>query len=193
MTHMHTYSRLQIVRGYLVLPHAVPILAVLAATSGFAMVAAGGWPGLVSLGCLLGAMLGGQLAVGAVNELCDAELDAVARPEKPIPAGLVSRRGAAIVIVTGLAMMILFSLRFSFGAFLLCALGNGVGIAYSIWFKRTMWSWVPYVLAIPLIPVWVWTAIDLHSEQGAVGSLLSGGGSGAMRSRRTPPAGSVAV
>lgn len=149
-----------VVRAYLVLPHAVPILAVLAATGAFAVVAAGGWPGAADFVCLLGAMFGGQLAVGAVNELVDADLDRLSKPHKPIAAGLVSERGAVIVSLAGLTLMVLFSIRFSLLAFAFCALGNGAGIAYSVWFKRTMWSWIPYVIAIPLIPIWVWTALD---------------------------------
>ena len=156
----HRHSPAQVVRGYLVLPHAGPIIVVLTATAAFALVAAGGWPGLGTLAALLGAMLGGQLAVGAVNELVDAELDAVAKPSKPIPAGLVSRRGAWIVTIAGLVLMTILSLRFSVAVFLLAALGTGVGIAYSLWFKRTIWSWVPYLIALPLLPIWVWTALS---------------------------------
>jgi 4-hydroxybenzoate polyprenyltransferase len=160
MSHRPAPSRRQIVHGYLVLPHAVPILAVLVATSAFAFVAARGWPGIADFSCLIGAMFGAQLAIGAVNELVDADLDAIAKPDKPIPAGLVSRRGAMAVLVAGLLLMAAFSVRFSFNAFLLCALGAEVGIAYSIWFKRSIWGWVPYVLAVPLIPIWVWSALS---------------------------------
>ncbi len=155
-----TPSRMHIVRGYVLLPHVVPIIAVLMATGAFALIAERGWPGAWTMACLLGAMLGGQLAVGAMNELVDAELDARSKPYKPIPAGLVSRRGALGMVGGGLVMMAGFSLAFSLPAFLLCAFGNGIGIAYSLWFKRTIWSWLPYVVAIPLIPVWVWTALD---------------------------------
>lgn len=153
-------SRRQVLRGYLVLPHAVPILVVMTATAAFAVVAGDGRPPLGSLVCLLGAMFGGQIAVGAVNELVDADLDAVAKPNKPIPAGLVSRRGALTVAIVGLILMALFSLRFSVEAFALCALGTSVGLAYSVWFKRTIWSWVPYLIALPLLPIWVWTALS---------------------------------
>jgi 4-hydroxybenzoate polyprenyltransferase len=52
------------------------------------------------------------------------------------------------------------SLRFSIEAFMLCALGTGVGVAYSFWFKRTIWSWIPYLIALPLLPIWVWTALS---------------------------------
>ena len=154
-----TPSQRQKIKGYVVLPHAVPVVAVLLATAAFALVAARGWPGFTDLFCLLGAMFGAQLAIGAVNELVDADLDAQAKPDKPIPAGLVSRRGARIVAGAGLLLMTLFSFRFSFGTFLLCALGAGTGIAYSLWFKRTIWGWVPYLIALPLLPIWVWSAL----------------------------------
>lgn len=149
----------QVARGYLLLPHAVPIIVVMTATFAFALVAAGGWPGSGRMICLLGAMLGGQLAIGAANDLVDADLDALGKPAKPIPSGLVSRRGARLVIAGGLLLMAAGSLRFSLGAFALCALGTGAGIAYSLWFKRTIWSWVPYLVALPLLPIWVWTAL----------------------------------
>jgi 4-hydroxybenzoate polyprenyltransferase len=153
-------SARQVARGYLVLPHAVPIIVVMAATAAFALVASGGWPGSGRMVCLLGAMLGGQLAIGAANELIDADLDTRAKPSKPIPAGLVSRRGARLVVAGGLLLLVAGSLRFSLGAFALCALGTGAGIAYSLWFKRTIWSWIPYLVALPLLPIWVWTALS---------------------------------
>jgi 4-hydroxybenzoate polyprenyltransferase len=148
------------VRGYLVLPHAVPIIVVLAATAAFALVAAEGWPGTGTMVLLLGAMLGGQLAIGATNELVDVELDAVARPDKPIPSGLVSLRGARTMAGFGTAMMVALVLPLGWDALSLCALGTGAGVAYSLWFKRTVWSWVPYLVALPLLPIWVWAVID---------------------------------
>lgn len=149
----------QVVHGYLVLPHAVPIIVVMTATAAFALVAASGWPGLGQMARLLGAMFGGQIAIGAVNELVDVELDRVAKPDKPIPAGLVSEHGARIMAITGVSVMAVLSLTFGVDAFLLCALGTGAGVVYSFWFKRTIWSWIPYLVALPLLPIWVWTAL----------------------------------
>lgn len=153
-------ARRQVVRGYLVLPHAVPVAVVMAATAAFAVVAAGGWPGGGRLAWLLGAMFGAQIAIGAVNELVDADLDAIAKPDKPIPAGLVTRRGARMVATGGLILMVASSLRFSLDAFAVCLAGTGIGVAYSLWFKRTIWSWVPYLAALPLLPIWVWIALS---------------------------------
>ncbi len=160
MTHIVRPSWRQIVHGYLVLPHAVPIVVVMSATVAFALIASRGWPGTGPMAWLLLAMFGGQLAIGAVNEIVDADLDALTKPAKPIPAGLVSRRGAWTVAIAGCLAMAVFSLRFDIPVFLVCALGTGVGIAYSVWFKRTIWSWIPYLIALPLLPIWVWLALS---------------------------------
>ena len=150
----------QIIRGYLVLPHAVPVIVVMSATAAFGLIAAGEWPGLGPIARLLGAMFGAQIAIGAFNELVDTDLDAVAKPEKPIPSGLVSPTGAQAVVAIGLTLMAVLSLTFGIESLLLCAMGTVNGIAYSLWFKRTIWSWVPYLIALPLLPVWVWSALD---------------------------------
>ena len=160
MTKPGHHSRWQVVRGYLLLPHAVPVAVVMLATAAFALVATDGCPGASPMIRLLGAMLGAQLAIGAVNDLVDAELDAIAKPAKPIPSGLVSHRGALTVAITGLVLMTDLSLTFGAGSFLLCALGGSAGLAYSLWFKPTIWSWIPYLVALPLLPIWVWTALS---------------------------------
>ncbi len=165
MTAIDRPSRRDVIHGYLVLPHAVPIIVVMVATAAFALIAAGGWPGTARMTWLLLAMFGGQLAIGAVNEIVDVELDSRARPAKPIPAGLVSLRGAWAMVVVGLVLMTVASLTFGLPVFLVCALGTGVGIAYSLWFKRTIWSWVPYLIALPLLPIWVWLALS-HVDPG---------------------------
>jgi 4-hydroxybenzoate polyprenyltransferase len=160
MTAARRPTAAEVLRGYLLLPHAVPVIVVMAATAAFALIAAGGWPGADSMARLLGAMLGGQVAVGAVNELVDVELDRANRPDKPIPAGIVPERGARAVAIVGLVAMVALSATFGLASLLFCALGTGSGIAYSLWFKRTIWAWVPYLVALPLLPIWVWTALD---------------------------------
>ena len=145
--------------AWLVLPHAVPVLVVLAATAGFAILAVGEVPPPGTLARLLLAMLGGQLAIGAVNEVVDAGLDAVAQPTKPIPAGLVSARAALTLAGISLIGMLVFSAGFGATSVALCALGTGAGLAYDLWFKRSLLSWLPYLVALPLLPVWVFTAL----------------------------------
>ena len=150
---------LRTLHAYLVLPHAVPVLVVLATTAGFALIAAEGVPARGELARLLVAMLGGQLAIGAVNEVVDRELDAVAKPSKPIPAGLVSVRAALWLTGISLVAMAGFSASFGLASLMLCTLGTGAGLAYDLWFKRSLFSWLPYLIALPLLPIWVFTAL----------------------------------
>jgi 4-hydroxybenzoate polyprenyltransferase len=146
-------------RGYLLLPHLAPVLVVELATAAFAVIAWGGLPPAHRLGPLLLAMLGGQLAIGATNELVDLPYDTVGKPWKPLPSGDVSIRGAQAVLAVGLIMMVAFGSRFGALPFALLALGSGLGIAYDLWFKRTIWSWLPYLLALPLLPIWVFASL----------------------------------
>ncbi|MBA2595967.1 MAG: UbiA prenyltransferase family protein [Chloroflexota bacterium] len=147
------------IRGYLLLPHLVPVLVVELATATFAVIAWDGFPPARLLVPLLLAMLGGQLAIGATNELVDLPSDAVGKPSKPLPSGAVSLRGARVMTLVGLLLMIACGLPFGSLAFALLALGTGLGVAYDLWFKQTAWSWLPYLLALPLLPIWVFTAL----------------------------------
>jgi 4-hydroxybenzoate polyprenyltransferase len=147
------------VRGYLLLPHLAPVLVVELATAAFAVIAWGGVPPAHLLGPLLLAMLGGQLAIGAMNELVDLPLDTAGKPWKPLPSGDVSIRGAQTMVALGLIMMVAFGWRFGVLALALLGAGTALGIAYDLWFKRTVWSWLPYLLALPLLPIWVFAAL----------------------------------
>lgn len=147
------------VRGYLRLPHPVPVVVVELATLGFALIAWGGAPPPRLLLPLLFGMLGGQLAIGATNELADLPFDAVGKPDKPLPSGDVSPRGARAMVIGGLVLMTACGLPLGLPAFALLALGTGLGVAYDLWLKRSVWSWLPYLLALPLLPIWVFVAL----------------------------------
>jgi len=122
---------------------------------------AGAGAGLVAV--LAGAMLLLQLAIGAANDWADAPADATARRGKPVPSGLVGRPTAARIAVgattAGLALAALG------GPVALAVAGAGLaaGLAYDLRLKSTRWSWVPYTVGVPLLPVFAWV--------GATGSL----------------------
>ena len=102
------------------------------------------------------AMLAGQLSIGWSNDWIDADRDvAVARADKPIASGLVSRsavRGAAIA-----AVVVAVPLSLLLGP--LAALVNIIGIAsgwsYNAWLKRTPASGVPYLVTFGTLPLFV--------------------------------------
>lgn len=163
--------------GYLRLPHAVPIVAVLLATAALA-IAVGGWPPPWRLVPMLLAMLGGQIVVGVVNELIDLPADRATKPDKPIPSGLVSLRGARGALLFGLLLLIAAGGTIGPAGFALVALGNAIGVVYSIGFKRTAFAWVPYLIALPLLPIWVAVCLDAPAANllwlyplGAMGTL----------------------
>lgn len=150
---------LESLRGYLLLPHLVPVIFVEIATAGFAVIAWNGVPPFGLLVRLLMAMLGGQLAIGAINEIVDLPEDAIGKPHKPLPSGTVSMAGARAMVVMGLGLMAVFGLSLGPVSFGLLALGTGAGISYDLWLKRSSWSWLPYFIALPLLPIWVFVTL----------------------------------
>lgn len=115
---------------------------------------AGGDPGtVVRLGL---AMLGIQFAIGAINDLADADRDAGAKGSKPIPGGLVSPATARVVGGVALAAGLALAGSVNRGALVLAALGAGVGILYDLRLKGTPVSWLPFAVGIPLLPVFAW-------------------------------------
>ena len=124
------------------------------------MVAGGAVPVAIVLGLSMTLL---QFAIGTVNDLVDAPRDAGHKPGKPIPAGLVTVRGARVVAVgSAVAGLVL---AFVGGPWLvaLAAVVLAIGLAYDLWAKGTTLSWLPFALGIPLLPVYGW--------YGATGSL----------------------
>lgn len=103
------------------------------------------------------AMFGFQVSIGALNDLVDAPSDAHARPAKPIPAGMVSRRAAWMVVVGGGAIGLGLSLLVSPVAFALGSAGYACGVAYDLRLKRMGLGWVAFSAAFPLLLLYAWT------------------------------------
>jgi 4-hydroxybenzoate polyprenyltransferase len=100
-----------------------------------------------------------QVAVGIFNDYCDRDLDVIAKPQRALPAGLVKPQTA---LTTGwLAVVVGLSTAATFGiaSVLVLALAGGMGILYSVRLKRTALSWLPYAVAYPMVPVWVWVSL----------------------------------
>lgn len=110
---------------------------------------------------MLGAgMLCYQFAIGVTNDLADRELDARSGRAKPIADGRISagaaRRLAAVLIAAGLLATVALPLA----AFMVGIAGLGCGLVYNAGLKRTVLSWLPLSIALPLVPVWVFLAVD---------------------------------
>ena len=115
---------------------------------------AGGPPGVaLRLG---GSMLLLQFAIGGLNDLVDAPLDAGRKPGKPIPAGLVSVRTVRLVVASCVAAGV--TLALVSGPLLagLAAVVLAIGATYDLRAKGTTLSWLPLAVGIPILPVYGW-------------------------------------
>jgi 4-hydroxybenzoate polyprenyltransferase len=108
-------------------------------------------------------MLAIQLGIGAGNDWADAPADAVARPGKPIAAGLVGRAWAARIAVGASAIGLLLAALAGPIPLAVAAAGLAAGLAYDLRLKGTIWSWLPYAIGLPLLPIFAWV--------GATGAL----------------------
>lgn len=103
-------------------------------------------------------MLGLQFAIGAINDVADADTDAATKLSKPIASGLL-RRSTAGWIGIGCATVGL-AVYATFGPLLL-ALGVamlGIGLAYDLGLKRAGLGWLCFAAAFPLLPLSTWLA-----------------------------------
>ena len=118
-----------------------------------ALLAGGALPLAARLGVAMTLL---QFGIGIVNDVVDAPRDAGRKPGKPIPAGLVTvaaARAAAIVCFAagGLAAV---SVAPIVGVLALVVIA--IGLAYDLRLKGTDWSWLPFAVGIPLLPVFGW-------------------------------------
>lgn len=97
-----------------------------------------------------------QLGIGIVNDLVDAPRDAGRKPGKPIPAGLVpigpARALAVGCFAAGLGLAALIAPIVG----LLAVVVIAIGLAYDLRLKGTAWSWLPFAVGIPILPVFGW-------------------------------------
>lgn len=97
-----------------------------------------------------------QVSIGTLNDLLDADRDGGRVPPKPIPAGLVSPVKARVLWI-GSALLGLLLVVPSDGLTLVVAVvGLSIGYAYDRFAKGTEWSWLPFAVGIPLVPVYGW-------------------------------------
>lgn len=136
--------------------HPFPTLLNVAATAALAAVAWRGDPPPALLARLLGVMLLAQCAIGTLNDYVDRGLDARSKPWKPLVAGYLP---PPIALAAGLALAAAaLALAGTLGpaGFALAALGLACGLAYDLGLKRSAFSALPYMVAIPTLPIWVW-------------------------------------
>jgi 4-hydroxybenzoate polyprenyltransferase len=139
--------------------HPFPTLLNVAATAGLALVASGGNPDGGTLARMLVVMLCAQCAIGVTNDLYDRELDAATKPWKPLATGAVSLRAALALALAFIALTAALAATLGSAGFALALLGMACGLAYDARLKRTALSPLPFMIAIPTLPLWVWATL----------------------------------
>lgn len=107
------------------------------------------------------AVLAGQLSIGWLNDLLDAERDVeTGRTDKPLAAGEIGRRTVGVATVVAVAACAVLSVAVAGpvgGALHLVAVG--AGLAYDVRLKATRASLLPYLVCFALLPVFVVAAL----------------------------------
>src|SRR5579863_1726893 len=147
--------------GFYLLSHPVPVLFHIIAVSIFTFLAA--WPNFAwnIIVLVIAAHAAMQVSIAMINDYCDRRLDAIGKPQKPIPRGLVQPHeallgGFLLVLVMLLLLLPLNRLALVVSlCYLLLAQGYNLGL------KSTPLSGVVFALAMPLIPLYAFAGMGL--------------------------------
>ena len=156
---MASASRAARLLAWVRLTHPFPVLLKVLACAAFASIATSGVPALGPLAALLVAVCLVNAGIGALNDYCDRDLDAQSKPSKPLVQGLVQPWQALVVGIAALATGLAATRWLPWPARLSAVVYAAAGIAYDLGLKSTRWSWAPFVVAFPLLPIWSWTAV----------------------------------
>jgi 4-hydroxybenzoate polyprenyltransferase len=139
------------------LVHPFPSLLNSALVLGLALLGGGG----TRRAALLAAgMLGLQFCIGTVNDLFDERVDRAAKPWKPIPARIVSRRTAtATALIAGGGGLALAAAAAGLPSLAMAAAMLACGLLYDVRLKRTAWAWLCFSVAFAILPVYAWHGV----------------------------------
>jgi len=153
-------ARRSVLRATLSLLHTGPSLLV---TACFVAAAAAAWhrfPDPVTDLRLVAVMLPLQLAIGALNDLRDQDDDRVAKPEKPLVRGTVSRAIAAAASVAGFGLGLGMAATFPLPTLLLAGVCATAGVSYDLGVKHGMLSWLPFWVGFSCLPLTAGAAVQ---------------------------------
>ncbi len=158
------WTALRLLRAARVI-HPFPVGLNVAATVALAGIAVDGVPAAADLARLTVAMFCVQAAIGASNDYCDRDLDAITKPYKPIVRGLVEPNVA--LLLAALLALVAAALTATFGPLSLAvgACGLLAGLAYNFRLKRSVLSPLPFMVALPALPIWVWVSLDRFANE----------------------------
>jgi len=145
--------------GLLLVTHPIPSAMYVVAVGLFSALAADASHRSLSLSRLVLVLAGvacAQMAIGSTNDYRDRDLDRVSRPEKPIVRGLISSRDALMLALFATGGVLAFMAPLGVLPFILGICVEGLGLAYDLGLKGTVFSAFLYAVYFPLIPLLAW-------------------------------------
>ncbi len=139
--------------------HPVPSLMTVLAAGAFVLLAARGLPPLGRLLHLLLIETAMQFSISAFNDYFDREVDR-GRPDKPVASGFISPRVAFAVGAAFAVTAIVSAMPLGFWVTTLTIIGLGGGLLYDAGLKYTAFSWLPFCIAFPTLPLWAWAGAN---------------------------------
>lgn len=149
----------EILLGFFLLSHPVPVLFHIIAVTIFTLLAAWQHPMWYVIALVIAAHAAMQVSIAMINDYCDRQLDARSKQNKPIPRGLVTPRETLIGGLVMIAVMLALLLWLPPLALLVSLCYLALGQAYNLGLKSTPWSGIVFALAMPLIPLYAFAGV----------------------------------
>ena len=144
--------------------HPVPVVLTIVAAMAFALAAGHGRPQLLLLARIAVIVLFSQIAIAVFNDICDLEGDSISQPQRALPSGSIRLGTAYAIVVICCVVTVSLAMTLGWWSIVLVTLGTALGLSYSVWFKGSPASWVPFALAFPLLPVWEFGLLHSHVD-----------------------------
>jgi 4-hydroxybenzoate polyprenyltransferase len=149
----------EIILGFFLLSHPVPVMFHIIAVTLFTLLAAWQRPVWSVIVLVIAAHTAMQVSIAMINDYCDRKLDAEGKKNKPIPRGLVTPSEALIAGLVMIAVMLALLLLLPPLALLVSLCYLALGQAYNLGLKSTPWSGIVFALAMPLIPLYAFAGV----------------------------------
>jgi 4-hydroxybenzoate polyprenyltransferase len=148
-----------IMLGFFLLSHPIPVLFHIIAVTIFTLLAA--WPHFIwsVIVLVIAAHAAMQVSIAMLNDYCDRRLDAQSKPEKPISRGLILPREALIAGFLMIAIMLVLLIPLPLLALVISLCYLALGQAYNLGLKSTPFSGLVFALAMPLIPLYAFAGV----------------------------------
>ena len=122
----------------------------------------------LEVGLVAATVLAGQATVGWLDDVLDRHRDAqVGRRDKPIALGWIDP--GTVTFAIAVAVLAVVPLSIANGTYAGLAYLGSVAAAwlYNLWFKKTVFSWLPYAVSFGLLPAFL--------SYGGLGGGMHGG------------------